>query len=101
MGLLARAGFAGRAEFCPHPDARAACAILVQGGRRPMVLCPTCKETLMQLITDWHGRRLGVREVYAQTFALGYTRGDAVRFLLQLAWDRLLVRVGFLREVDL
>lgn len=94
-------GALGRAEVCPHPRERAANTIRVDGGHGPMDLCPTCKSTLEAVIAGWHGHRIGPAGVVAQVRALGYTRLDAARFLLQLLSDRLRLRVGLLSEREL
>ena len=101
MDLLARSGVLAGAELCPHPDARLSCAILVQGGRHGMVLCPDCKDTLTSLIGRWHSRQVGAFEVAGQMLAIGYSRLDAARFILQLTVDRFKVKAGLLREADL
>jgi hypothetical protein len=100
LGLLAQAGSLRGAQTCPHPQRLASCAIRIDAGR-PFILCPICKEALELLIAGWHAHRIGARDVYAQMFALGYTRGDALRFLLQLFADRLRLRAGLLSEADL
>jgi hypothetical protein len=62
-----------------------------------MVMCPQCLETFQQLTAGYHAGELGAREVVARLLALGYTRTDAARFLLELAAQRIGVRLGFWR----
>jgi hypothetical protein len=101
LAILARAGVDRHDAICPHPQALESCAIRVQGGRRGFICCPTCLEALQALIAAWHGGSIGPREIYAQMFALGYTRPDALRFLLQLLVDRMRVRLGLLNRAAL
>jgi hypothetical protein len=101
LALLARAGNTRDAAVCPHPGPLRSNAILVQARRHGFILCPTCLATFQELIADWHGRAIGPRQVIAQMFALGYTRGDAVRFVIQLVADRLRLRVGLLKADQL
>jgi hypothetical protein len=101
MGILARAGVSRKAAVCPHPGPRVSCAIHVEAARVGMVLCPTCLQTLQKLIELWHANAIGVKDVTAQMFALGYTRGDALRFLSQLMADRIRIRLGLLRADQL
>lgn len=98
LGILARAGSMHGAELCPHPARLESCAIQVQGRRRVFICCPSCLQTFQRLIAEWHAGQINLGEVGAQMFALGYSRGDVVRFQLQLLGDRIRLRLGLLQE---
>jgi hypothetical protein len=97
LSLMARAGMLGQVEYCPHPDRLKANAILAHGWRRDMVLCQECLRTFQELTAGYGAHSIGPREVVARLLALGYTRTDAARFLLELVALRLRVRLGFAR----
>jgi hypothetical protein len=94
---LRAAGLSADAELCPHPERLAHNSITVQGGRRPMVVCPGCKAMFEGLIAGWHNRQLSPGQVVATMRQNGYTRGDGARFVLQLVASSLRVRLGFAR----
>lgn len=96
--MLARAGSIHGAELCPHPGRLESCAIRIDGRRRIFICCPSCLQTFQRLIAQWHGGEIGLRQVGAQMFALGYSRGDVLRFQLQLLGDRIRLRLGLLEE---
>lgn len=99
LDLLAASPWGSRgAQLCPHPARLESAAIRIEGRRRPFICCPSCLQGFRELIADWHQHRIGLRGVGAQMFAMGYTRGDVVRFQLQLLGDRIRLRLGLLEE---
>lgn len=84
-----------RAELCPHPKARARQTVYFDKPGRPMGLCPDCRVGFEAIIAAWSRRELAPREVVAKVSEMGYSRRDAVAFLLGLEAARLRVRLGF------
>jgi hypothetical protein len=82
--------------LCPHPKEREQHAITVRGRSRPMTLCGAiCWPMFGQLLERWDAGRISPSEVVTTMRQSGYTRGDAARFLLDLAARRLKMRLGF------